>query len=120
VVESDDPVVPPAGLASEEEPRSSVLFAVDAASPAEDPPSEPSRAELEPSLLDDESLLDRARARLALDRSFLAQPEPLKCTDGVETALRIVPSRPQAGQNRGPSASIRWITSMRFLQDAQT
>jgi hypothetical protein len=110
-----------------------VPFAVEAASPPDAPPDDPSVADPEPSLppddesltddeslADDESLPDRARARLALDRSFLAQPEPLKCTAGVETALRIVPSAPHAGQNRGPSESMRWITSMRFRQDAQT
>ena len=36
------------------------------------------------------------------ERSFLAQPEPLKCTAGAENPLRIVPSAPQLGQNLGP------------------
>ena len=45
------------------------------------------------------------------ERSFLAQPEPLKWTAGVAQALRIVPSRPQFGQNRGPGSLMPWITS---------
>ena len=58
---------------------------------------------------------DSAFARafvLAVERSFFAQPEPLKCTDGTTNALRSVPSAPQTGQNRGPGAVIPWITSV--------
>lgn len=39
-------------------------------------------------------------------RSFLAQPEPLKTTDGALKPLVIRPSAPHDGQNLGPSA---WI-----------
>jgi hypothetical protein len=57
---------------------------------------------------------DRAdAARVALDaRSFLAQPLPLKCTAGVLKPLCSVPSAPHAGQKRGPSALIPWMTSV--------
>lgn len=41
-----------------------------------------------------------------VDRSFLAQPDPLKWTAGVENPLRIVPSTPQFGQKRGPASLI--------------
>jgi len=57
---------------------------------------------------------------LELDRSFFAQPEPLKWTAGVVSALCSVPSAPHAGQKRGPGASIPWITSVFCRQDAQT
>ena len=49
---------------------------------------------------------------LAVERSFFAQPEPLKCTEGTTNALRSVPSAPQAGQNRGLGALMLWITSV--------
>jgi hypothetical protein len=63
---------------------------------------------------------DFARALvLADDRSFFAQPEPLKCTVGATNALRSVPSAPQAGQNRGPGAVMPWITSVRSPQFEQ-
>jgi len=62
----------------------------------------------------------RAGGRLELDLSFFAQPEPLKWTVGVAKVLRIVPSAPHAGQNRGPGASMPWITSVFCRQDAQT
>jgi hypothetical protein len=52
----------------------------------------------------------------ALERSFFAQPEPLKCTAGSAKALRSVPSAPHAGQNRGPGSLIPWITSVRSPQ----
>jgi hypothetical protein len=69
---------------------------------------------------DDESPLDFARVPLVDDRSFLAQPEPLKWMAGLVSALWSVPSAPQFGQNLGPASSIRWITSIRCRQDAQT
>ncbi len=50
------------------------------------------------------------------ERSFFAQPEPLKWTAGVAHALRIVPSLPQFGQNRGPGSLIPWITSTTWWQ----
>jgi hypothetical protein len=53
------------------------------------------------------------------DRSFFAQPLPLKWTAGGTNALRMVFSAPQAGQNRGPGASMPWITSVRALQFEQ-
>ena len=60
------------------------------------------------------------RARLAEDRSFFAQPEPLKWIAGVTSALRIVASVPQLGQKRGPGSLIPWITSTRCRQLEQT
>jgi hypothetical protein len=59
------------------------------------------------------------RAVLAEDRSFLAQPEPLKWTVGAENALVSVPSAPHAGQNRGPATLMPWITSVRVWQFEQ-
>jgi len=65
---------------------------------------------------------EAARDRLPLveDRSFFAQPEPLKWTAGVVMALRSVPSAPQFGQNFGPGSLIPWITSVRCRQFEQT
>jgi hypothetical protein len=65
---------------------------------------------------------DRAEAaRVALDaRSFLAQPLPLKCTAGVLKPLCSVPSAPHAGQKRGPSALIPWMTSVTRPHALQT
>jgi hypothetical protein len=57
---------------------------------------------------------------LAVDRSFLAQPEPLKWTEGATIAFRSVSSAPQAGQNRGCGASIPWMNSVRVEQLEQT
>jgi hypothetical protein len=60
-------------------------------------------------------------ARVALDaRSFLAQPLPLKCTAGVLKPLCSVPSAPHAGQKRGPSALMPWMTSVTRPQALQT
>ena len=54
-----------------------------------------------------------ALAAVAVDeRSFLAQPDPLKCTAGAVIALRS--GRPQTGQVVGPSAVTEWITSIRW------
>ncbi|MBF8291150.1 MAG: hypothetical protein HW391_2118 [Chloroflexi bacterium] len=53
------------------------------------------------------------------DRSFFAQPEPLKWNVGVVNPLRIVPSAPQAGHLAGPVAWIPWITSLPCPQRAQ-
>jgi hypothetical protein len=53
------------------------------------------------------------------ERSFFAQPDPLKWTVGGAKALRIVPSAPHAGQKRGPGASIPWITSVTCRQLVQ-
>jgi hypothetical protein len=87
-------------------------------------PSLPDVAELSPALEDPSPDSPAAAARvlvpLELDRSFLAQPDPLKWTVGAANVLRIVPSAPHAGQNRGPGASMPWITSVFCRQDAQT
>jgi hypothetical protein len=53
------------------------------------------------------------------ERSFLAQPEPLKWTAGAAKPLRIVPSAPQLGQNLGPPSRMPWMTSVRWPQAAQ-
>ncbi|HUQ43887.1 MAG TPA: hypothetical protein VM451_05670 [Candidatus Limnocylindria bacterium] len=75
--------------------------------------------ELSPS--PDEAALDaRVRLLLALDRSFFAQPEPLKWTVGATNAFRSVSSAPQAGQNRGAGASMPWMNSVRVEQVEQT
>jgi hypothetical protein len=58
-------------------------------------------------------------ALLADDRSFFAQPEPLKWTAGAVSALVSVPSAPQLGQNRGPVSLMPWITSVRCRQFEQ-
>jgi hypothetical protein len=54
-----------------------------------------------------------------LERSFLAQPEPLKWTDGATNAFRSVSSAPQLGQKRGWGASIPWMNSVRVVQFEQ-
>lgn len=59
-------------------------------------------------------------APLVDERSFFAQPEPLKWIAGVTSALRIVASLPQLGQKRGPASLIPWITSTRCWQPEQT
>jgi hypothetical protein len=59
------------------------------------------------------------RAVLADDRSFLAQPEPLKCTVGAENAFVSVPSAPHAGQKRGPASLMPWMNSVRVRQFEQ-
>jgi hypothetical protein len=52
-------------------------------------------------------------------RSSLAQPEPLKTIEGLDTAFRMEPSAPHAGQNRGPSALMPWMTSVTRPQTVQ-
>ena len=54
------------------------------------------------------------------DRSFFAQPEPLKWMAGETIALRRVPSAPQFGQKFGAGSLIPWITSVTCLQLEQT
>jgi len=44
----------------------------------------------------------------------------LNTIDGVLKPFRIVPSLPQAGQNRGPSSLMPWMTSVRWRQAEQT
>lgn len=56
---------------------------------------------------------DARRLELADDRSFLAQPEPLKWIEGAENALRTG-AAPQIGHDSGPSAVTPWITSKRW------
>jgi hypothetical protein len=74
----------------------------------------------DPALSDDAAALAAfVRAVLADDRSFLAQPEPLKWTVGAENAFVRVPSAPHAGQNRGPASLMPWITSVRVRQFEQ-
>jgi len=83
---------------------------------ADDAPSEASP------LADDapEEVEDRAGPERELaDRSFLAQPEPLKWTADVVISLRIVPAAPQFGQNRGPVSWIPWMTSTTWRHDLQ-
>ncbi|MEO8273108.1 MAG: hypothetical protein ABI620_03495 [Chloroflexota bacterium] len=68
---------------------------------------------------DDELPADLERAPLVDDRSFFAQPEPLKWTVGVDNAFFIVPSAPQEGQNRGPASLMAWMTSVTCRQFEQ-
>lgn len=84
-------------------------------SPAVDspPPGPPSAADVAAGAVD--GLEERDVAL----RSFLAQPEPLKWTDGAEKPLRTGPSW-QTGQVVGPSALMPWIISNRFAHDRQT
>jgi hypothetical protein len=80
----------------------------------------PSPLPLSPWLLEPASLSDGDDFDPPLDddrplearRSTLAQPEPLKTIDGADIALRIVPSAPHSGQNRGPASLIPWMTSV--------
>lgn len=81
--------------------------------PANDPPSDDPRSP------DDEAALAFVLTPLVDDRSFLAQPEPLKWTVGVDMAFFIEPSAPQEGQNLGPASLMPWITSVRCRQFEQ-
>jgi len=116
--------------------RGSLPFPVPDGESADDAPSfgavvvDPERSSLEPVpsvgavevASDFPSAPDRELdAFVALDtRSFLAQPLPLKWTAGVLKPLRSVPSAPQAGQNRGPSALMPWMTSVTRPHEVQT
>lgn len=53
------------------------------------------------------------------DRSFFAQPEPLKWIAGAARALRSVPSAPQFGQTLGAGSLIPWRNSVTCLQFEQ-
>ena len=93
-------------------PEASPFFGgADFVSPVvESPPDEPARS-VEFALSDPPSVapapsFERAVARALEPRSFLAQPLPLKWTDGAEKTLVIVPSAPHSGQKWGPSAAI--------------
>ena len=83
--------------------------------PSEDPPDDPP-AELPGEPLD---ALFAALVRDDAPRSFLAQPDPLKWIVGDENCLRIVPSRPHAGQKAGPWSLILWRMSARWPQEVQ-
>jgi hypothetical protein len=89
--------------------------------PVDVDPSEPSVVPVDPgSTLESPPDL-AADALVALeDLSFFAQPLPLKWTAGVLKPLRSVPSAPQAGQNRGPSVLMPWITSVTRPHAPQT
>jgi hypothetical protein len=63
---------------------------------------------------------DDDRPELALERSFLAQPDPLKWIVGSAKAFVIDPSVPHVGQNLGPASWIPWTTSVRWPQLLQT
>jgi hypothetical protein len=91
----------------------------EAAPPAVEPPSaEPAPLALE---VDPDFGDDRLEPAPADDerRSSFAQPEPLNTTAGAVIALRIVPSAPQFGQNRGPWSLIPWMTSVTRPQAPQ-
>jgi len=99
--DSDEPVEP-------EEPDFEPLDSPDPDPPSDDPfepPSLPDSPDLDPE--------DAARVALALPRSFLAQPEPLKWIVGAANCLRRVPSRPHDGQNCGAGSLIPWRMSAR-------
>jgi len=83
---------------------------------SDDPPDEP------PSEGPWDEPLDALFAALVRDdapRSFLAQPDPLKWIAGNVNCLRIVPSRPHAGQKTGPGSLIPWRMSARWSQEVQ-
>ena len=94
---------------------------VDPVEPA-DVPSPDERSEAPEPSPEPESLAAAAFVfeRAEVERSFFAQPEPLKWTDGATKAFRSVPSAPQDGQNRGGGASIPWMNSVRVVQFEQT
>lgn len=100
-------------------PASGAAFLLDDPAPSPDSPL-PAVPSLDPPSVeppsDDELVPDLAFVLLEEDRSFFAHPEPLKWIAGLTSALRIVPSAPQAGQNRGPASLIPWITSVTCRQ----
>jgi hypothetical protein len=101
----------------------SVDFLVEPASPPPERESDPEAPSLEDVELGEASPPVAAAFVLVLlddERSFLAQPEPLKWTAGETKALRSVSSAPHAGQNRGAGASIPWMNSVRVEQFEQT
>jgi len=97
--------------------------------PDEPPESPPESLELDPPspldplftlssfFVDDD---DRLEPLLELERSFFAQPVPLKWIVGGAKAFVIVPSAPHSGQNLGPGSLIPWTTSVRWPQLLQT
>ncbi len=107
----------PEPLAAEPEP--------DEAPPEDDPPEadsvEPDPVEAAPD--PDEPEASGLAADLAAlvppeeDRSFFAQPDPLKCTAGGAKTLRIRP--PHSGHADGPWSWTPWTTSIRWPQFVQ-
>jgi len=96
--------------------------------PDELPESPPESLELDPlspldplfavsSFFDED---ERLEPLLELERSFFAQPVPLKWIVGGAKAFVIVPSAPHSGQNLGPGSLIPWTTSVRWPQLLQT
>ena len=76
---------------------------VDELEPGADPaldPESPLTVDSEPGELRDLAVEEVA------ERSFLAQPDPLKWNVRAANVLRIVPSRPQLGHVRGPASLI--------------
>jgi hypothetical protein len=80
-------------------------------------PASPLEADVDASSFFDD---DADRLAAELDRSFFAQPEPLKWIVGGANAFVIVPSAPQFGQNLGPASLIPCTTSVRWPQLLQT
>jgi hypothetical protein len=91
----------------------------DSAPELEPEPSLEPELSLEPPSVEDVLLLALVRVPLVDERSFFAQPDPLKCTVGVESAFFMVPSLPHDGQKRGPASLIPWITSVTCRQFEQ-
>ena len=92
---SDDPSVEPDGSFDERSPES--------VEPVAEPVAEPSSPPAAALVLD----------AFADDRSFFAQPVPLKWIDGAEKALRTGAAA-QTGHASGPPADRPWITSKRW------
>ena len=93
-------------------------FAPESLEPAPPDPPEPSLDGAAP--LESDAAEALVLELLELARSFFAQPEPLKCTDGATKTFRSVSSAPQAGQNFGAGASMPWMNSVRVEQVEQT
>lgn len=115
----DDPNEPEEREAAEPEPFEVPLDEPEDDDPEESDASEPAAPGDEP---DDPSSDDLGPARdafVALDdeRSFFAQPDPLKWTAGGANTFRIRP--PQTGQADGPWSWTPWTTSIRWPQFVQ-
>ena len=96
---SDEPSVEIDGSFDERSPESVEPVVEPVAEPVADPSSPPAAA----------LVLDA----FADDRSFFAQPVPLKWIDGAEKALRTGAAA-QTGHASGPPADRPWITSKRW------
>ena len=89
--------------------------------PEPDPELEPEpESDVEASVFVVESSFFDDADRDAEERSFFAQPEPLKWKVGGVNAFVMVPSAPHSGQNLGPWSLIPWTTSVRWPQLLQT